>query len=376
MINVLYVAPVTEDSHAVNGGYSEVANSFNKVFKHLKESEFVDTYTVINPTEQKTPIQLASSYDIGIILTHPDSFNHAGFKESIMSLRKLCKKFYLHIFWEVSEFPLTWKWMFTDNMFDGFIASSDYVVDLLKRDVERSHSVQKVFKIYPSLYEEDFPNARINIEEKKNESKFTVLYMGQYTKRKGMEDAVTSFAHALGDKEDCQLVLKYHRLSKLEFPEEEMIKRTVSMNCKEFKAQIFEVTDNLNRQQIIELYKSSSVVLHPSRGEGFGFVIVESCIVGIPIIYADNSSCREVSCNNRQYIVPCYQDTPIGMTQYNYPSDGTYGVPYMCSMIDYLKQAYELWKESKEKYYNVGSEDFIFNKFSEKVVTEQIMKLM
>ena len=93
MINVLYVAPVTEDSHAINGGYSEVANSFNRVFKHLKESEFVDTYTVINPTEQKTPVVLASSYDIGVVLTHPDSFNHVGFKESIMTLRKVCKKF-------------------------------------------------------------------------------------------------------------------------------------------------------------------------------------------------------------------------------------------------------------------------------------------
>ena len=375
-MNVLYIGPVTDNSSAVNGGYSEVAYSFNKLFKNLQTQGIVGTYTVINPTEQKTPVQISDAYDMGILLTHPDSFNYEGFRESMESLRKVCKKFYLHVFWETSVFPSSWDWMFQDKMFDGFIVSSDYVMSSVNSKIQIFGSSQNCFKVYPVLYKDSFLNAQIDIEEKKQENKFTVLYMGQYTKRKGMEDALTSFSHSLGDKEDCQLILKYHRLSKLEFLEEDMIKRTVAMNCKDFKAQVYEVTENINRQQIFDLYKSSSIILHPSRGEGFGFVIVESGVVGIPIIYADNSSCKEVSGDNRTYPVSCFQDTPVGMSQYNYPSDGTYGVPYMCSMIEYLKQAYELWKESKEKYYGVGSEDFIFNKFSEKVVTEQIKKLI
>ena len=64
------------------------------------------------------------------------------------------------------------------------------------------------------------------------------------------------------------------------------------------------------------------------------------------------------------------------MAQYNYPSDGTYSVPFMSSMIDSLKGSYLAWKDARDSYYGSGSEDFIFEKFSEKVVIEQIKKLI
>lgn len=256
-MKILYIAPVTENSTSINGGYDFIANSFNKLFLSLKEKGVVDLYTCINPSLQKDKVALYAEYDIGIILCHFKSFENPNFKKNIENLKKYCKTFYFHWFWEVDKLPSASDWMFKDDsMFTGFIASSEFNKKLIIKKV--SNCNKRFYKVYPFI--ED-TLSHIKIEDRLNEDKFNVLYIGQYTKRKGFEDAIIAFAQALGDKEDCNLYLKYHRLSQIEFNDDDMIKRTIAMNCTNFKAHVYSITDNLDRNQINDLYKDSSVLL-------------------------------------------------------------------------------------------------------------------
>ena len=377
-MRILYVAPVGE-SGASNGGYSFIGNTFDLFFNNLMKNGVVTDYDFINPFLKKEgQVALIEKYDIGLVLVHPDSFKNANFKTNIEMLKRHCNKFYLHVFWETSKISKSWNHLFTETLFDGFVASSDFVVSLIQDKLNEFKSKQTVNKIYPVFYKDNYKNCKINIENKSKEKLFTVLYMGQYTKRKGFEDAITVFTNTFKDEIDCRLILKYHRLSQVEFPEEEFVKRTVGMNSTLFLPHIYEVTENLNRDQIFELYRQSSVCLHLSRGEGFGLVLTETGISGLPLIYADNSSCSEVVGKNRCYSVSCYQDSAIGMAQYNYDCDSEYGIPSMKETIVQLRRCYDLWKEDKEKYYDFDDErqNYVFDKFSEKVVFEQIIKLI
>lgn len=369
-MNVLYLAPLGDDS-SLNGGYSFIAKSFDSIFKKLKDKDVLKNYTCISINNTQDKIAIYEKYDIGIILTHPNSFQDPSLKWNIENLRKRCNKFYLHVFWESSELPSHWDWMFTSDLFTGFISSSDFVSSLIKNKVDQFKSSQSVYKVYPLI--EDL-NDKIDIDMKQKEDKFTVLYMGQYTKRKGFEDSLVSFIHALGDKDDCQLYLKYHRLSPFEFDEQDLIKRTVQMNCKNFKADIFTITENLNREQIYNLYKNSSILLFLSRGEGLGLPLVEAGMLGLPIIYANNSSCNEFSIGRNVHAVSCVNDLAINMTQYSY--EGDYGIPLLKDAVDKLKLCYDKWKTDKKEYYKTDSRQLLKKMFSEENVTKQIQQLL
>ena len=370
-MNVLYIGPTTPTS-SINGGYEFIANSFNTLFTKLKEDGEIENYTVVDINTKANKIELCATYDIGIILTHPKSFENPNLRTNIENLRRHCSNFYINVFWETDPLPSDWDWMFQTNLFTGFIACSDFVKDLLQQKVDYYKLSQRVCKVYPLI--EKF-NTKIDIDKKKDEDRFTVLYVGQYTKRKGMEDAIISFSHALGQKEDCQLYLKYHRLSKLEFDDVEFIKRTSAMNCKNMIANIYSVTEDLNRESIYNLYKESSVLLFPSRGEGFGLPLLEASIIGLPIIYADNSSCNEVVDGMNLHRVPCIKDIAIGMSQYGYESSSYYGVPIMSHMIKALNVCYEQWKNNREEYYRTNNGKMLIKKYSKENILKQLKQL-
>lgn len=368
-MKILYISPI-DSQDPVNGGYGFISRSFDKLFKSLKEKNIIEHYDLISLSTKQNKVQVIENYDVGIILTHPDSFDNPALKLNIENLRRRCKTFYLHIFWESSELPSKWDWLFGTNLFTGFIASSNFVKKLIQDKVDKFQSTQKVVKVYPLI---DDIITSIDIEDKKKEDKFTVLYIGQYTKRKGFEDSLISFIHALGDKSDCQLYMKYHRLSQLEFEEKDLIQRTVAMNSKEFKAEIFTIEENLSRDQIYDLYKQSSVLLFLSRGEGFGLPLVEASMIGLPIIYADNSSCNEVVSGYNIHKVNCVEDLAVNMTHYSY--EGKYGIPLLSQSVRELKNCYDQWKTNKEEYYNSNNGNTLRKLFSEDNIVKQIQQL-
>jgi glycosyltransferase involved in cell wall biosynthesis len=369
MKKILYISPYQEFTLAQNGGYGVIAESFKRMFDTYEHT--VDYINLTKLSNQE--ITFTGTYDICIILIHPSFFDNKIFKDNIEIVSKRCDKTYLHVFWETEPLPNKWKWLWTSELFTGFISPSTFIYDMINKETIKENHL-----IYCPMFKEDYDDYRINILEKEKEDIFTVLYVGQYTKRKGMEDAITGFVQALAEYDDCRLILKYHQLSDKEIEPKILISNIVDANTKNMNAKIFEAKGDLKKDEIYALYKKASVLLFPSRGEGYGLPLIEAGMVGLPCIYTDWSSTKETGEFKGNSSIDYVLDTAIGMAHYDYESPSLYAVPKIKSIVDNLKMFYNDWKRNKQDYYEVTNNNYelIDNKFGPKIFTKQFNKLI
>lgn len=345
MKKILLVAPIGKDN-AVNGGYNKIANNLNYIFK-LKKHEYNYDYT---PCHVLDFDKVEEEFDIVLFQCHPNMFlNDKKFLSLFMSKKHLFKKCYLHIMWEIIPFPSYWKAL--NNYFDGYATTSDFCKNGME-ELTGKICYKIPFYIEDSFY--SLYKGRLSLTEKKDEKEFTVLFMGQNTKRKGIEDALTAFSIFAHDKKDVRMICKYHNLSDKEIPVSILAKNIIETNTySSNKPNIFLLEYDIDEKTIIQIYKDSSLLLQCSRGEGFGLCGLEANLVGIPHTYTNFSSSKEVGeyCKTINApidfdLVPAY-----GMSQYHYNVNSQYGMPKLNSILYNLEMYYNAWKRNKIKYY-------------------------
>lgn len=373
MKKILYIAPF-DDTHSVNGGYSKVAREFKRIFDSIQEQYSNDhefTYTSYqNLIDQK--LSLDEMFDKAIVLMHPSALISTNYN-LISKCLSNCKERYLHIFWETLTLPTKWKGLFDSDLFTGFIVSSNF-----NKEVVEKHTTKPVELLYVPLNCNEYVDYKINIDDKVNNEKiFKILYVGQYTKRKGLEDAIIAFTNALGDRQDCELILKTYSLSNIEIPLEQMIQSAVYNNMRKenFKASVYTLQEDLAKEKMYRLYSSSSCLLFPSRGEGYGLPLVESNMLGIPCVYAYNSASQEAIDLNINYPVECYVDRSYGMAQYDY-ENSFYAVPTILQLEHNLKLAYKAWYTNRKEYYEKINQKYLIDNFGNNKSKENFIKFL
>ena len=346
MKKILLVASVGKDN-AVNGGYNKIANNLDYIFK-LKKHEYNYDYSSCHISEFET---IKEEFDIVLFQCHPSMFlKDKKFFPIFKSKKHLFKKRYLHIAWETTPFPNWWKVL--NNHFDGYASTSDFC----KKEME-SLTEKSCYKI-PFYIEDSFYSlykGRLSLTEKKDEDVFTVLFMGQNTKRKGVEDALTAFSIFAHNKKDVRMICKYHNLSDKEISVDLLAKSIVESNTYTIneKPNIFLIDYEIDEKTIIQIYKDSSLLLQCSRGEGFGLCGLEANLIGIPQTYTNFSSTAEVGeyCKSINAPIDCELIPAHGMSQYSYKLSQYYALPNLKSMLFNLEMYYSAWKRDKIKYY-------------------------
>jgi glycosyltransferase involved in cell wall biosynthesis len=226
--------------------------------------------------------------------------------------------------------------------------------------------------VYYIPYLIDIPEKSIDIKRKiKSEDKFTVLLMGQDTIRKGLDDGITAFSRAFAEIENVQLIIKYHNLNQDQFRtfEDKIIALSQSnSSCK--KNSTYILNKEMSNEEVYELYRNSSVLLMPSRGEGFCLPIAEAMSVGLPCIYTDWSAMPEVGESSYNKALAYHLDESIGMYQYGYEIGSMYAYPSILSTMQALYSMYELWNKDKENYYkrSKNNVDIIKDKFNINII--------
>lgn len=266
-MDILFVGTVGDFS-VVHGGYGTASQGMLFVLQSmLKYDDKVDYITSIDyiDTLNFNAIKIPEkNYDIVFLHTHPNSFNIQNTADIFKKILSLGKRRFLSVVWETEPLPSTWNFLWNSDLFTGFISPSKFVANQIVKNTKK-----------PVYYVPHYINInsynKIDIDEKiKNEDIFTVLFLGQYTARKGIHEALLSYIRALHPFENTQLILKYHLMSDKEIPMDTMIKYYINTNCSFWKSKIFILTDEMSLGDMEELYQNSSLLLFPSRGEGFG----------------------------------------------------------------------------------------------------------
>lgn len=346
---VLLVAPIGTDS-AINGGYNKIANNLDYVlFKNEDKYKYSHCGCHISNFEK-----INEKFDVVLFQCHPNMFlNDRRFIDIFLRKKHLFKKCYLHIAWETENFPS--KWVALNNFFDGYVTTSDFCKE------EMSVLTLKPCYKFPFYVEDSFyeyGNKRITIEDKKDEKVFTLLFMGQNTKRKGLEEAVTAFSIFTQGKDDVRLICKYHTLSNKEIPAEMMIKSIVETNTYITRPNVSIIDYEIDENTLYEMYKDASLFVQSSRGEGFGLCGLEANLVGLPQIYTDFSAMKEVGeyCPEVNSAIDYTPSPAYGMSQYNYEAHSVYALPSIESIVTLMNYYYNNWKKDKITYYGKALE--------------------
>ena len=353
-MNILFIAPVgyntnTNFLNAIHGGYGNATFNTYKVLLKMKEEMLIDQLSLIDISSQNIPKEviesLLSEYDICICVASPVEFcRNELFRNFIKRYMKLAKRRYFQVVWETEGFPLEFDNLFKDDFLTGFLAPSIWGCKQIQKRTEKP-----VFYYPHFVDEENFE--LVNIDNKKNEKFFTVLFVGQYTERKGITETIISFVRSLGSKEDCQLILKIAKMSNSEIDPNIKFKSLITSNTKNLKCQIKMIENSISNEELGKLYEASSVLLFPSKGEGFGLPIAEAMLQGLPVIYTDWSACQEVGQSSFTYPIRYYVDEAYSMMQYGYEKGLKYAIPSIEDICQKLEFLYDEWKTNKEKYY-------------------------
>lgn len=342
-MRLLYIAPISDDKQT-SSGYTNASDGMLDVFTRMKSENLITEITTINNPysfdipEETFDICLVN-LNIGLLLKKEETI------AKYFELKNKCDKIYLSVVWEATPYPITWDELLRSNLFDGYLCPSKFCSTLLE-------TINKPKFYYPHFIDKDIFKP-ITLEDKKDENVFTVLMLGQLTERKGFKEGIMSFCQELGDKEDCRLIIKSNRMSKYEEGVVSLIQRYSIMNNLD-TAQIYSIENkNITQEELVSLYQSSSVVLLPSKGEGFGLNLPETISCGISCIYTKYSAWKDVRYNS----FTTYPLTPISvsvenMLHYGYETNMMWGQPLIKDIKSALRNTYNKWKNSKELYYS------------------------
>lgn len=148
-----------------------------------------------------------------------------------------------------------------------------------------------------------------------------VLFVGQWNERKNPEAAFATFARTFQRGEKVSLVLKTWppdgfrggiKSARAWISEKIHNIRSV---YGEQHAHVVGIVETLAFADLLRLYASADVLLHPSRGEGWGLPISTAMLLGVPAIVGQGSGPDDfVSDDNGYPVATSY--APVGMANY------------------------------------------------------------
>lgn len=209
--------------------------------------------------------------------------------------------------WEDSLLPVGWAEGFNSS-YDGILTPSTYV-----RDVLRGAGVTIPIEVVPNVVELDHESKPSSLASRPREKTTRFLCVGSAFPRKGVDVLVRAFVRAFRREDDVALILK-------SFPN---IHNTLAGFLEGVRRrdpdapEIVHIDRDISSEDLLALYRSCDVLVHPSRAEGFGFPVAEAMLIGLPVIAPSSTGLADF----------CGPDTALVIPHRWEPSGSHFAVP-------------------------------------------------
>ncbi len=225
----------------------------------------------------------------GIVITHswPPNFK--------ISKLKNFKKFII-LPWEYELIPKDWVAPLNEIFDEIWVPSSFVKKSLIASGVKN----KKIFVIpngfNPRIFNPIPLSTNPLLLTEKN-TKF--LYVGGTIWRKGIDILLDTYTKLFRKNDDVSLIIKDFGTNSF-YKNQNYKNRIFEIIAQKDSPEIIYIEKNLSPYEIAELYRNSTCLVHPYRGEGFGMPVLESLACGTPVAVtkggATDDFCNEDNC--------------------------------------------------------------------------------
>jgi len=185
--------------------------------------------------------------------------------------------------WEYPKAPFEWQYKF-ETFADALIVPSNYIKNVFLKgglNPENCFVVPNGFD--SALYNKD----KSDIQENRfgiDPDRFNFVYVGNSQWRKGLDLLINTWHKCFKKYDKCTLIIKDNSSI---YGKNNVLNEVIKMQYKTESAEVIYIDENLSSKELADIYKISSVLVHPYRAEGFAMHVQEAMACGcLPIVPA------------------------------------------------------------------------------------------
>ncbi len=181
--------------------------------------------------------------------------------------------------WEYQRIPKQWVKPLND-IFDKIFVPTHFVRKAL---IKSGVSGELISVIPNGINHEIFNSKPVKNQITRSSKKIKFLFVGGTIWRKGIDILLEAYLKAFDKKDDVALIIKDFGSDSF-YQGQNHRERILSLIRSGGIPEIIYIDKYLNEVELSDLYKESSCLILPYRGEGFGLPVLEAVACGTPVI--------------------------------------------------------------------------------------------
>jgi len=195
--------------------------------------------------------------------------------------------------WEYTKAPFEWQYKF-ETFADALIVPSNFVATVFRNAGLRPDNLFVVPNGYDKeLFNTDEDNSNSKYIDK---DRFNFVYVGNSQWRKGLDILMNAWKDAFKKFDKTTLTIKD---SPKIYGQSNVLNEIVKMQYKTGCSEVQYIDEDLSDEEMAALFKSSDILVHPYRAEGYGMHVQEAMACGcVPLISSNGPTDDFVTAEN------------------------------------------------------------------------------
>ncbi|MCL4540432.1 MAG: glycoside hydrolase family 99-like domain-containing protein, partial [Bacteroidetes bacterium] len=247
--------------------------------------------------------------------------------------------------WEFGSIPKEWIRVMNESVDEVWVPST-YVRDCYVK----SGLAPKYVAVVPNAVNTEKFSPWSKPYQLKTRKKFKFLFVGGTIARKGIDILLNAYVKSFTRNDDVCLVIK-DMLGNSFYKGQTIEQDLKRISSDESLPEIEYINEKLSEEEVAGLYTAADCLVHPYRGEGFGFPIAEALASELPVIVTNYGAALDFCNEENAYLIPSkvmyYEEKKVGQRE-------TVDAPWLAepdqsAVGDLMRHVINSYDEAKEK---------------------------